>query len=80
MLGRIHSLGLILDIIAACILVIYGLPSDFKDPVYAEVVIENPDEEQARILSKNKQIKFWSRLGLGVLISGFILQLISNYL
>ena len=65
--------GLVFDIAGALLLFAYGLPSEVSplgryDPVHATHV---EDEAETR---KFKRHQRWSRVGLGLLILGFVLQ------
>ena len=68
-------LGLILDILGAFLIYKYGLPEDVSKTGVIYRVIEQEDEDE-----KLKAIKYdkYSRTGFGLLIMGFILQLISS--
>jgi hypothetical protein len=71
-----NNIGLIFDIIGVIILFKYGLPEKFnKRP---RLLLEgdlSPKEQK-----ENKIIIQWSYCGLIFLLSGFIFQLISNFL
>ncbi|MBX7204439.1 MAG: hypothetical protein K1X81_03340 [Bacteroidia bacterium] len=83
------SIGIILDIIGALLLFRYGLPSEYIEtpPENMGVLGANPIWEEdeykkmeADIEKRNKKIIFWSRVGLGCLIIGFVLQFIGTNL
>lgn len=71
------SIGLVIDIIGVWILFKYGLPSNLKEHGGAELRDEPPEEEQVREKA-NKKIKLMARLGLSLLILGFLFQLIGT--
>lgn len=74
----VNSLGLILDIVGAFLLFLYGLPSAASDgDSYG--VEESPDEQKSRE-KKNAFITKMARLGLGLLICGFLLQFIATWI
>jgi hypothetical protein len=73
----INSLGLVLDIVGAVLLWKYGLPEALSREGHTYLALEETNEaEKAKAASYDK----WSRAGLGLLIAGFVLQLISNFL
>lgn len=73
----INSVGLVLDICGAVLLWKYGLPEAISREGHQYIVLEQKDEAEAE---KAKAYDFWSKLGLGLLIFGFVLQLVSNFI
>lgn len=73
----INSIGLVLDIAGALLLWKYGLPESISREGRVYRVLEQDDEEEK---AKAKKYDRWSRLGLFLLVGGFFLQLVSNYL
>ena len=75
----VSSVGLILDIVGVGIIFVYGLSADVRET--GGQIISWPggkgDEEAKGQYRRYKRI---SRIGLGCLIVGFALQLISNFL
>lgn len=72
----INSLGLLMDIVGAVLLWKYGLPEALSREGHSCLILEQVDEtEKAKAASYDR----WSRAGLGLLIAGFALQLISNF-
>ena len=70
----INSLGLLLDIFGVILLFSFGLPSRVSEwPPYLSLG-SDPDSTKQR-----KRYKFWSGLALGLLILGFVLQMVSNH-
>ena len=79
----IGSLGLLVDIVGAILLFRYGLPNDV--PINKTRAL--PPEHFERKLKETQQInplyvryKKRSRLGIGLLILGFAMQIVDNYL
>ena len=74
----VNSMGLILDIIGVVLLFKYGLPAEVRKTGGMEILYPGgkSDEEAGR---KYEYYKLRSRIGLGCLIVGFSLQLISNF-
>lgn len=73
----INSIGLILDIIGVVILFKYGLPSEVSKDGQVFIAASPHNEEERR---KYRKFQLWSKFGLGLLVVGFGLQIISNYL
>ena len=73
----INSAGLVLDIGGVILLFLYGLPDDVRKDGESRLLLEAVDEEE---IKKWKRYKRRSRLGLAFLVSGFSLQLVSNWL
>ncbi len=73
----LNSLGLIIDIIGVILIFCYGISPmlDVNGSVY--FVSEQVDEDEKKKAMKYKSL---SRLGLMMVIVGFILQLISNFI
>lgn len=86
----VSSIGLALDIIGAILIFIYGIPSRFIDPRYKRIKKPFPwdsdevkythDTVQGHTKTHNKKYKFWSNFGIVLLLIGFILQLLSNFI
>ena len=70
----VNSAGLVLDIGGVVILFCYGLPAEIRKEHLLSV---GENEKQVRKWNHYKRI---SRLGLGLLVLGFSLQLVSNWL
>ena len=60
-------IGLVLDVLGVILLFIYGLPSK---EIYKTILQDNRLSEK-----REKQIIFRSKVGLGFLILGFVLQI-----
>ncbi len=70
----INSAGLALDIVAVILLFFYGLPAEVRKE---QMMTWGEDAEQVRKWNRNKKI---SRLALALLVFGFLLQLVSNWM
>ena len=77
----INSVGLFLDIIGVILLFIFGLPSRFlSDGPPINTLSLGWDPDSVKQWEKQwKRYKFWSGLALGLLILGFVLQMVSNH-
>ena len=75
----VSSVGLFLDIVGVVLLFKYGLPADVREKGGTIISFGGGkrDEEAKR---EHRQYKRFSRIGLGFLIVGFVLQLVSNFL
>lgn len=70
----ISSAGLVLDVIGVAVLFVYGPPQpDFQED---DVVVVTDKAQQIAARTLKKKFKFRSRIGLLLLISGFLLQLL----
>ncbi|MCT4587306.1 MAG: hypothetical protein N4A71_05745 [Carboxylicivirga sp.] len=88
--NTLSTIGLVLDIIGALILVFSGLPSKYIDKRYKRaepnLMFDNEDTRiKKKIMSNfvdNYNVKYvlWSRFGLILLIVGFSFQVVSNYI
>lgn len=74
---NLNSLGLSFDIIAGLLLWKYGLPEAINKKGMSFLALESTDKDE---IKKAKKYDVLSRIGVILLILGFILQLISNYL
>jgi len=72
----INSAGLVLDIIGALLLWRYGLPEPISRTGAIHFIAEQSDQAE---IDKAKRYDRCARVGIALLILGFILQLISNY-
>ena len=75
--STINSLGLILDIIGALLLLKYGIPNKIDAEGHINFILEQEDEAEK---AKAKVYKNWSDVAVILIILGFVLQLISNFL
>jgi len=74
---NLSSLGLSFDIIAGLLLWKYGLPEVINRKGMSFLALESTDKDE---IKKAKKYDALSRVGVILLILGFILQLVSNYL
>lgn len=74
--GLLNSIGLLLDIFGVIILWRYGLPETINRKGYSYVIREEIDAEQ---IKKVKKYDSYSFIGICILITGFVLQIISNF-
>jgi len=73
----VNSGGLVLDIGGALLLIKYSLPDSISREGHSFLVLEQEDEEEKK---KWRKYNNWSKVGAGLLVCGFLLQLISNFL
>lgn len=72
-----NSIGLILDIFGAIIIFIFGLSNQISPTGSINLVLEQTDKVE---IKKAKKYKLLSSIGISLLIIGFTLQLISNFI
>ena len=77
MATTVNSIGLILDIIGGLILLSYGLPPRI-DPEGRTYRVTSQVDEGEKKLAKSYMRR--SRIGVKLVILGFLLQLASNYI
>lgn len=70
--GAVNLLGLAFDIVGACLIYKYGLPSN--PPGLGLVALQVPTERSFQRYDR------LGKFGLGLLILGFLLQFVSNLL
>ena len=76
--AMINSVGLFLDILGVILLFFFALPSRISEgPPYLSFG-SDPDSTKQRE-KQRKRYKFWSGLAMGLLILGFVLQMVSNH-
>jgi hypothetical protein len=69
----ISSVGLVLDVAGVAVLFVYGSPQpDFQEH---DVVIVTNQTQQSDAKALKQKFKFRSRIGLSLLVVGFLLQL-----
>ena len=76
----LSSIGLLLDIAGVVLLFFFGLPSDAGNSS-GGMTIDMPagDQTEGRV-KKYQRYKTLSRVALGLLLVGFLLQIVSNHL
>jgi hypothetical protein len=72
----ISTIGLVLDLVGVLLLFKYGLPSDISKDGVTTLSIGTTNNKE---IKKWKKYNLWSKIGLGFIFIGFILQIISNY-
>jgi len=72
----INSIGLVLDIIGAMLLLKFGIPNKIDPEGTIHLIIGEKDTVE---IEKGKRYKRWSNIAVFLIIIGFILQLISNF-
>lgn len=73
----VNSVGLLLDICGALLLIKYGLPEPISRDGHINLVAEQVDEQEKE---KGKKYDNWLKVGAALLAAGFFFQLISNFL
>jgi hypothetical protein len=71
------TIGLILDIAGVLLLFMYGLPSKLREHGGAILSEEDPASEAERI-AFNEKIQTRAKLGLRLILAGFLLQLLGT--
>ena len=72
----LNCIGLTFDIIGVIMLFKYGLPSDVNKHGHGFLILEQEDDDEKK---KWKKYNFLSRMGLLLIIIGFIFQMCSNF-
>lgn len=73
----VNSLGLILDVCGAVLIFKFGLPPDVRRSGASYLMTEQADESE---IKKGKRYDRVAYIGAGLLIAGFVSQLLSNLL
>ena len=73
----ISSAGLILDILGVILLFYYGLPEEISKTGRGDLFTWGSHEEEAKKWKRYKKRSYW---GLALLVLGFSLQLVSNWI
>jgi hypothetical protein len=73
----INSIGLVLDIIGVLLIWRYGLPEAISRTGTVHLIMENVDVSE---IAEAKRYDCIARCGIVLLVGGFFLQLISNFL
>jgi hypothetical protein len=73
----VNSAGLVLDIGGAYLLFRFGLPAEISRSGAVHLVAE---QANAAEIALGKRYDRWGHTGLGLLIAGFVLQLLSNFI
>jgi hypothetical protein len=73
----VNSAGLFLDIVGVVVVWRFGLPHDVRRSGASYLLLEHTDKAE---IAKAKRYDNVAHLGIGLLIVGFGLQLVSNFL
>jgi len=73
----INTIGLLFDIIGVCFIWKFGLPENISRTGAITLILEQTDKNE---IKKAKQYDFRSKIGLFLIIVGFALQLLSNFI
>ena len=72
----VNSFGLILDIVGALLLIRFGIPPKIDREGHIHLILEQMDQDE---IHKAKRYDCWSSFAILLMVVGFILQLISNF-
>lgn len=75
--NHIDSVGLFLDIFGVILLFNFGLPEELNRKGHIKIILEQTDETDA---AKAKRYDCYSYLVFVLIVTGFILQIVSNYI
>lgn len=75
-LEHLNSIGLALDAVGVVLLYFFGLTSDVHQGGASMVIVEGSEKDQKQA----KRYSMFSKLALILLVVGFVLQIISNYI
>ena len=73
----VNSFGLALDIVGVALIWRYGLPEPLSRKGAIYIIAEQTDEAES---AKAAKYDVLSKIGLGLVIGGFFLQLASNFI
>jgi len=73
----VNSIGLILDIIGALLLIKFGIPPKIDREGHMHLVLEQVDQDE---IEKAGAFDRWSTFAIWLIVAGFALQLVSNYI
>lgn len=74
--AMVNSIGLVMDIVGAILLWKYGLPEAISREGHDFLLTGQVNVDE---IAKAKTYDNWSKLGLALLIAGFVFQLVSNF-
>jgi len=74
---QINSIGLVLDILGALLLIKYGIPPKVDREGHIHLITEQVDGAE---IQKARSYDRWSTFAILLIILGFALQLLSNYI
>ncbi|MDO9069073.1 MAG: hypothetical protein Q7W05_11530 [Deltaproteobacteria bacterium] len=73
----VNSIGLICDAVGVLLIWKYGLPEAISRTGAVHLILEQTDDAE---IVKAKKFDRWARVGIALLVLGFILQLVSNFI
>jgi hypothetical protein len=75
------QIGLMLNMLGVCLVIIYGLPSRLINPYEQDMMSIGPlqKEQIERQKRNNRKINFFSYVGLTLIFFGFIFQFIGTF-
>ena len=73
----VNSLGLLLDVVGVILIWKFGLPEDINRSGAGHLLLEGTDESERKRAARYDRL---SKIGLTLLVSGFLLQLVSNFM
>ena len=75
--GWVNSCGLVLDIAGAVMIFLFGLPEQLNRQGHHALISEADDEEEK---AKAARYDVLGRIGIWLLGTGFVFQLVSNFM
>ena len=81
-MNHMENVGLLFDVIGAALLFIYGLPNYISISKSEDLPMKGIEKliDPSQISPEYKKYKCLSRLGIGLLIAGFLIQILANLL
>jgi hypothetical protein len=73
----VNSIGLVMDVVGVLLLFKFGLPEDVRRKGQSYLLLEETDQNE---IAKAECYDFWARIALGLVVLGFVAQLVSNFL
>jgi len=73
----VNSIGLILDIIGALLLIKFSIPPKIDREGHQHLILEQLDQSE---IAKARIFDRWSTFAILLIVAGLILQLVSNYI
>jgi len=73
----VNSIGLILDIVGALLLIKFGIPPKIDREGHMHLILEQEDQDE---IQKARIYDRWSTFAILLIVAGFIFQLVSNYI
>lgn len=73
----VNSLGLSLDIFGALLIWRFGLPMEISRTGATHLITDECDEAE---IQAAKRFDRWSSVGFALLVAGFLLQILSNWI